>query len=129
LVVRTLGRGEAWAIHLFPVGSSIVGRASRDKGQRGERDFRDLLRKYGWNCDRDGSKAGDLKGDLPEGFHFEVKFSETLKVPTWVGQANEDAKEGDVPVVAFRRSNVGGDILGRWHIIEPAESWLQRLRG
>jgi len=105
-----------------------VARFSREKGKRGERDFRDLLRKHGWGAERDGSKDGDLKGELPAGFRFEVKFCEQLKIPVWVKQANDDAQPGEIPVVAFRRSKINGDILGDWHIIEPAESWLARLR-
>jgi sarcosine oxidase delta subunit len=53
---------------------------------------------------------------------------ETLKVPQWVQQANDDAKEGEIPVVVFRRSNLNGDVLGRWHVIEAADSWLRRIR-
>lgn len=101
---------------------------SRSKGARGEREFRDILRTYGWACERDGSQAGDLKGDLPAGFRLEIKRAETLKIPDWVKQAKDDAKEDEIPVVVFRRSNLNGDPLGKWHVIEPADSWLARLR-
>ena len=104
-----------------------MAKSQREKGKRGERDFRDLLRAYGYAAERDGTKDGDLKGDLPPGFHFEVKFCETLKIPQWVAQSYGDAKPGEIPVVAFRRSRLNGDILGNWHIIEPADQWIARL--
>ena len=105
-----------------------MGKASRQKGQRGEREWRDLLRLHGWQAERDGSLAGDIKGETPEGIRFEVKRCEVLKVPDWVKQAKDDAKEDEIPVVVFRRSNLNGDPLGKWHVIEPADSWLARLR-
>jgi Holliday junction resolvase len=96
-----------------------VGRASRQKGARGERDFRDLLRDHGFACDRDGSEFGDLRHEV-EGVHFEVKRQERLSLPAWLRQAEEDA-DGRVPVVAFRQSRQP------WRVVIPADHYLELL--
>jgi len=80
-----------------------MSKASREKGQRGEREVRDLLRQYGFLAVRDGRLSADLSHDVPD-VHFEVKRCERLSLPEWTRQAEMDAKEGEVPVVAYRRS-------------------------
>ena len=96
-----------------------MGRSSRQKGARGEREFRDLLRRYGFACDRDGSERGDLIHDVP-GIHFEVKRRETLALPAWIRQAEGDA--GDkVPVIAWRKN---GQL---WRVDAPAAHYLGLL--
>ncbi|MBA2633466.1 MAG: hypothetical protein H0U86_10795 [Chloroflexi bacterium] len=71
------------------------------------------------------SWRGDIAG-VP-GFVIEVKRCETLAVPAWLRQAYADTRAGEVPIVAFRRSdNQTGDPLGRWHGIVPLEE-LARL--
>jgi hypothetical protein len=79
-----------------------MGRASRQKGQRGEREVRDIFRKHGFDCHRDGSESGDLKGDLPPGYHPEVKRAERLNIPGWTRQAEGEAGEGEVALLFYR---------------------------
>lgn len=80
--------------------------SERTKGARGEREVAELLRNFGIEVDRTVHNSGMyLRGDLTgvEGYHFEVKRQETLRVPTWLRQAADEC--GDlVPVVAFRQS-------------------------
>lgn len=94
-----------------------MGAPSRRKGANGERDFRNLLRRFGFTCDRDGTAHGDLRHDVPN-VHFEVKRCETLALPKWTRQAELDAR-GRVPVVAYRRSREP------WRVSLPAEEFLR----
>lgn len=80
-----------------------MSKSSREKGKRGEREFRDLLRRHGFEAVRDGRLEDDLRHDV-EGYHFEVKRRETLALPAWLRQAEADAN-GRVPVVAFKRNH------------------------
>ena len=95
-----------------------MGRPSRQKGARGERDFRDLLRRHGFTCERDGSERGDLIHNVP-GTHIEVKRRETLAIPTWIRQADADAPLGTVAVVAFRANRQP------WRVVLAADEFLR----
>jgi hypothetical protein len=80
---------------------------SRNKGANGEREVRDVLRRHGFSADRDGRLDWDLRHDVP-GVHLEVKRRETLAIPAWTRQAEEDAARHDPPVeacVVFRQSH------------------------
>lgn len=79
-----------------------MSRASRDKGKRGEREVRDLLREHGFEARRDGRLDDDLAHDVL-GYHFEVKRRETLALPEWTRQAEADAGDREA-VVVYRRS-------------------------
>jgi len=86
-----------------------MGRKSRNKGQRGEREFAQALmdavpctahrgRQYHGRDD-----APDVQTDIA-GVHWEVKRTETLSLYTAMRQAISDAGSS-VPVVAHRRNN------------------------
>jgi Holliday junction resolvase len=82
---------------------------SRRKGAAAEREVRDLLRRAGYHASRDGQItdrfAGpneDLVHDVRD-VHFEVKRRETLALPQWTRQAEDDAR-GRKAVVVYRRS-------------------------
>lgn len=90
--------------------------SERRKGASGEREVVALLRAHNLPVDRTGRQSGiSVRGDLTgvPGYHFEVKRQETLRVPSWLRQAREDAQNGDVPVVAFRQSGQ------EWHVLLP----------
>ena len=87
---------------------------SREKGKRGERDFRDFLRDMGFEARRGQQFAGGTDSpdviceQLPH-VHLEVKFSQQAIVGSayleaaWK-QARDDADGKKTPIVAFRRS-------------------------
>lgn len=86
---------------------------SREKGKRGERDFRDFLRDMGFTARRGeqfsgGSDSPDVICDQLPHVHLEVKFCEQAIIgnayleAAW-NQAKEDADGKKIPVVAFRR--------------------------
>lgn len=85
-----------------------MGRPSRDKGIRGEREVADVFRRHGFDCDRTPNSGGlrilgDLLGTVPA--HLEVKRQETARPWPWFAQASSEAPAGVMPVVAFRRSH------------------------
>jgi len=93
-----------------------MSRSERQKGARGERDFRDLVRTFGFDCERDGRLAADLRHGVA-GVHFEIKRQERLDVPAWLRQAEAECGEA-IPVVAFRRSREP------WRVVAPAADYL-----
>ena len=88
-----------------------MGKMSRDKGKRYERELASQLRGYGFDARRSAQYAGntgeaaDVVG-LP-GIHIEAKHVETMRLYEWMSQAIHDAGEagrGDLPAV-FHRKN------------------------
>jgi negative regulator of genetic competence, sporulation and motility len=84
-----------------------MGRASREKGKKGERELASLLREYGYESRRgvqyngaDGS--ADVVG-LP-GIHIECKRVERLNIYDAMDQAINDAREDEIPAVFHRRN-------------------------
>ena len=96
-----------------------MGKASRDKGKRGEREARDVVRSM-WrspNCIRSAQVSGSFASDLmygPEGLHLEVKRYARIAAVRWLEQAQNDSK-GDVPVVLFKEDR------GEWYIAMPID--------
>jgi hypothetical protein len=99
---------------------------SRDKGQRGEREWAGVLSarfpalefKRGIQTRAGGKEAADVMG-LP-GWHGEVKRVEKLNIWSALSQAESDAKGVDY-YVAFRRNH------GPWYVAIPAETWLNLI--
>src|SRR5947207_15961548 len=106
---------------------------SREKGKRGERQWRDELRANGYAARRGQQFSGsaespDVVCEQLRWIHFEVKAVERLNVEEAMDQARRDcgqvAPGGDrVPIVAHRRS------FRPWLVTMPAEVFFQFLRG
>lgn len=100
-----------------------MGKTSREKGKRGEREFAALCREYGYNARRGqqycGIEGEDVVG-LP-GIHVEVKRTEQLRIYDAIDQARRDAKD-KIPIVAHRRNKCD------WLIIMRAEDWFELYR-
>jgi Holliday junction resolvase len=85
-----------------------MGKPSRDKGKRGEREFAGELRHKGYDAHRGqqyhgGADSPDVVG-LP-GIHIEVKRTEKLRLWDAVAQAVRDAaKKMLMPIVAHRKN-------------------------
>lgn len=84
------------------------GKASRDKGKRGEREFAAVCKEHGYETHRTAQHMGKDGGEpdvvgLP-GIHIEVKRCEALSLYKAREQAHRDAKEGLIPIVAHRRN-------------------------
>ncbi len=87
-----------------------MGKMSREKGKRGEREFAAILRKMGFSdarrtaqfCGKPGT-AADVVG--VHGLHFEVKRCERIQIMDWMHQAMVDsAMTNDIPVVAMKKN-------------------------
>jgi Holliday junction resolvase len=94
--------------------------SSRRKGLKGEQEVARLLRAHGKVVRRLGGK-----GDVLTAFgttyplHLEVKRAERLKLPEWLRQAQAEAPDGNVPVVAFRQNN------GEWYACLPLAALVE----
>jgi Holliday junction resolvase len=100
---------------------------SREKGKRGERQWRDELRANGYMARRGQQFSGspdspDVICDELSWLHFEVKVVERLNIEDAMEQARRDASR-KVPIVAHRRN------FRRWLVTMDAETFFQFLRG
>ena len=101
---------------------------SREKGKRGERRWRDVLRDAGFQKAHRGVQFSGSP-DSPDvacpelpGIHFEVKAVEALNIWRAMSQAIEDAGGKKIPVVAHTRNRSG------WLVTMRAEDWLALIR-
>lgn len=100
---------------------------SKDKGKRGERAWRDELRKNGYSqayrsqqyCGSENS-ADVICPELPD-YHFEVKFTERLSLYDAMWQARKDAG-AKTPVVAHRRNN------SEWLVVICADDFFNLIQ-
>ena len=101
-----------------------MGRVSRDKGKRGEREWAGFLRDH-LNCPdacrgvqhAGGPDSPDVRGGIP-GTHAEVKRCERLSLYPAMQQAIDDAGEA-VPYVAHRRNGQ------EWLVLVRAEDLVE----
>lgn len=101
-----------------------MGRASRDKGARGERMWAAFLQDAGFSDARRGcqlfqrgSEVADVVG-LP-GIHQEIKFVEKLNVRAAMEQSEADAMQNEFPIVAHKTSRK------EWLVTMRAADWLK----
>lgn len=106
---------------------------AKNKGNRGELEWRDILnKKFGVKYARTPLSGGlDFKGDVSrmygskksiiDGYHWEIKRVEKLNIHKAFEQARKD-KRDKTPVVAFRRN------LGNWMICLDADDFLNLLK-
>lgn len=108
---------------------------SRQKGKRGERAFRDVLREAGYLKARRGQQYSGEQGnpdviceDIP-GIHWEVKLCQCSKPYAWIDQASHDTGyfEGaswpyKIPVIAHKQNGK------QWIAMLPMECLLEIIR-
>ncbi len=100
---------------------------SREKGKRGERQWRDELRANGYAARRGQQFSGspdspDVVCDSLPWIHFEVKAVERLNIEDAMDQARRDAG-GKAPIVAHRRN------FRPWLVTMEADTFFRLLRG
>jgi Holliday junction resolvase len=101
-----------------------MGKMSKAKGARGERELASKLREYGYDCRR-GQQYCGANGDadvvgLP-GVHIEVKRTERLQLYEALEQAKADAK-GKIPIVMHRKNDC------QWVAILPLDRFMEIYR-
>lgn len=102
-----------------------MGKMSRDKGKRGERELASKLREYGYDAKR-GQQYCGANGDadvigLP-GIHIECKRTERLSLYDAMAQAKADVRLGEMPVVMHRKNN------SEWLVIQPLADWIEMYK-
>ena len=100
--------------------------SERAKGARGELEVVKLLHAHGWTEAKRTSdgRAQIERGDIadgPIGLHLEVRRRETAAIWAWLKQAEREARDGNIPVVAFRRSR------SKWYAALELEDLLALL--
>ena len=102
-----------------------MGKYSRNKGKRGERELAQFLTERGFNARRGQQFCGtpespDVICEAMAGFHIEVKRTEKLSVYAAIEQATEDAGS-KTPLVFHRRNRKP------WLVIMNAGDFLELL--
>ena len=103
-----------------------MGKASREKGKRGELEWTRVCREQGYDCRRTSQYCGQ-SGDAADvvglpGVHIEVKRVERLNIWDAMAQAVRDALRGRLPIVAHRRNNCP------WLVTMRADDWFELYR-
>ena len=102
-------------IHLVVQEKHNMSRASRQKGQRGEREICKLLaEKLGGEYKRNLMQTQEGGYDILglHGYAIEVKFQEKFQIEKWWKQTVEQA-EDKIPVLFFRKSHEC------WRVVVP----------
>lgn len=105
-----------------------MGKYSRDKGKRGEREVAAFLCAHGYDAHRGqqyhgGKDSPDVVG-LP-GIHIEVKYTQRLSLWDAVKQAVRDSLgTGNIPVIFHRKAAEKGEEKPDWVVILRAEDFL-----
>lgn len=105
-----------------------MGKASRDKGKRGELEVAKLLRDKGFNAKRGVQHKGGpdspdvLCAELDEDFHIEVKRVESFSLYKALDQARCDCGITQEPIVFHRRNGQP------WVVVLEADTFLDILR-
>lgn len=95
---------------------------SRQKGARGERSLAKLLQTYGYDTRR-GQQYCGIEGNADvvgiDGLHIECKRTQQVRDEVFLQQAERDAKEGEIPVVMYRRNHE------EWKVTLRLEDFMQ----
>lgn len=100
-----------------------MGKLSRDKGKRGEREVVALLRENGFEARRGqqfrgGSDSPDIVHDMT-GFYIEVKLRQQLNLYDTMDVANNEKGEDEKALIFHRKDSK------RWLVTIDAEDFLR----
>lgn len=103
----------------------MSGRRNRNKGANAEREVARIINeRLGLALHRTPLSGGmQWRGDVQglPGHHVEVKRCETYKLDAWLKQTEEDAPEGTVPLLVFRKSHQP------WRVVMSLDHYLDVL--
>ena len=102
---------------------------SRNKGKVGERSLAKKLQEYGFDTRR-GQQYCGIEGNSDvvgiDGLHIECKRTQQVRDEVFLKQAERDAKEGEIPVVMYRRNHEEWKVIMRLENFMPIyKSYLQ----
>jgi len=84
------------------------------------------MRDHGYSDARRGQQFCGSNGDADvvgiPGIHIEVKRVQALNIDRALKQAQNDAKDGETPIVAHRKNGE------KWKITMDAEDWFRLLK-
>ena len=88
---------------------SKIGKASRDKGKRGERKVAEMLRARGFPASRGvqykgGMNSPDVVCEALKFLNFEVKWVESLNLAKAMNQSTQDSGGEKIPTVVHKKS-------------------------
>jgi len=100
---------------------------SKQKGSRGEREWAEVCRQYGYTESRRTQQycgdAGDSDVVGIPGIFQEVKRVENLHIHKAIEKAEENAPEDEIPIVAYRKNRKP------WLVIMSAANFFKILKG
>ena len=96
---------------------------SNTKGKKGELEFANLCKEYGFSEARRSQQYAGINNDadvvgLP-GLHVEVKRVERLNIDTAMDQCIRDKREDEIGIVAHRKNQKG------WLVTMTFEDWME----
>ncbi len=102
-----------------------MGKTSREKGKRGERELARKLNEHGYTTHR-GQQYCGANGDADvvglDGIHIECKRTEAFRLWDALAQAKADARPEELPAVMHRKNNC------EWVVIMTLDDWIQLYR-
>lgn len=100
-----------------------MGKAERRKGAAAEREVAAIFREHGWPEAKRSGDAGQADGDLDHTgpFYVEVRRRETLAIPAWLREIEDECPPGKRRLLVFRRS------AEPWHVALPLTDFLELL--
>ena len=107
-----------------------MGKAERERGKRGEREWAAYLRDVGgFDGARRGVQYSGLGGamdvccpELDESFWCEVKRVQKLSLESWMQTATESASGNQIAYIAHRKDGC------RWRVTVDGEDFLKLMR-
>ena len=107
-----------------------MGKMSRNKGARGEREIVAAFADRGVELHRTPNSGAfswheSMPGDVQglDGFHIEVKRAERIMLTKWLEQAEDDCPEGDTPLLIYRSNGQP------WRVVMPLDAFMDTLLG
>ena len=102
-----------------------IGKKSKNKGKRGELELAHKLQEHGFDARRGQQYAG-VNGDADvvgvPGLHIECKRVESLNIEKALVQSEQDAREGEIPVVMHRKNRE------EWKVTMRLEDFMEIWR-
>lgn len=94
---------------------------SKEKGKKAELEVVHIIQARGYDAMRTAQvcgKSGTADVIGLDGYHIEVKRREKADIYSWIAQSESEAREGEIPIVVFRKSK------DKWRVIIGFDDFL-----